>query len=520
MSTTGFGGRSLIPDEMLEGYGPHASLPNGYLWRPAAPLRGHATRGVGYPSPSIIAIAVGLSEFRLNGTRILIWQATYDAIIGGIRRNQSQGDPPGNPAFVFRWRAEGSSDTWKEVPGQYLGVNLQTADSVYTEGARVVGTIGIDDARLNPLLPEYDASVADLPADDEIIEFYLVGPMPPDEQHPVIIEDLTAGQVAVNVYAGLYSPRDPVTGAAIPTGILYDEPAFAAMTDLVRIRLDKPVEDARDWLEKFIYQPTGWAPALDRLGRISPVSQVPPTDTSTLPVIQDVDTQPSPEWNAGSRIINVLRFTYPRDFSQGDPDPPGELTGDHERRQDILGERPIVQEFRDEVSIERFGEQVLEIDGSAFRAIGRDPTTLEEADLDPNNIPPRRPRDLGRRRRQTSFGLLPVTQTPVVRTGQYVLPVSGDIEDEVGWQLAQDRGNYLLARYALGAPTVQVHVRRSAIPDVRCGSYVILNLSWFPDYVTQRRGLLALGQVVAIGELNCHWRRLLVEVVNPPATSS
>src|SRR5687767_2229271 len=132
MSTTGFGGRSLIPDEMLEGYGPDVSLPNGYLWRPAAPLRGHATRGVGYPSPSIVAIAIGLSEFPLNGTRILLWQATYDAIIGGIRRNQSQGDPPGNPQFVFRWRAEGSTDTWKEVPGQYLGVNLSTNRSTYT----------------------------------------------------------------------------------------------------------------------------------------------------------------------------------------------------------------------------------------------------------------------------------------------------------------------------------------------------------------------------------------------------
>lgn len=520
MTVSTFGARSLIPDEHLEGYAPHASLTDGWLWKPGAPLQGRITRIVGYPSPSIISIAIGLSEFPQNGTRVVVWQAAYDAVIGGIRRNWDAGIGPAhpNPDFVFRWRAGGSSSAWNEVPGQYLGVNLSSNPSKYTEGARTIGVVGIDDIRLNPLSVEYDATVADLPATDDVIEFYLVGPIPPDELHPVIIENLTAGEFLINMYSGAYSLRDPITNAVVPTGISYEATAFTAMSDLVRIRHFEPVEDARDFAEKYIYAPTGFAPALDYLGRVAPVSQIPPADLDSLTTITDAMAEPTHEWDAGQRIINLVRFTYPRDYSMGDPDPPGDGAGEISHRQDLLGEREIVQEYRNDLSIERFGEQVLELDGSAFRAIGREPTTPEEADLDPGNIPPKRPRSVERRNRQ--LGIPPVTQTPIVRTGQHVIPASGDIQDETGWQLAELRGTHLLNRYAFGAPTLRLHVMRSAIPDVWCGSWVWLNLKQFPDYVTQRRGLFALAQVVAVGELDCAWRRLRCEVVAPIAEES
>lgn len=519
MTLSTFGARSLVPDEHLEGYGEHVNYTEGFLIRPGFPLSGHVYRRAGYPSPAIIEVHVGLSEFPLQHWRILIEQAAYDAVIGGIGRVSTT--PLGlgilrhpNPDFIFRWRILAASDPWTEVPGDVgLSVSLSTADSVTSEGSRVVGQVIVEDRRVDPTDPLYDATAPDLPATDDIIEFFLIGSMPPDDRHPVIIEGITAGEFLVNMYSGVYSARDPITGAVVPTGISYYAPAFAQMTDLVRIRLFEPIEDARDWAEKHIYAPTGFAPALDYLGRIAPVSQIPPADLTSLVTITDAMTQPTHEWDAGQRIINIVRFTYPRDYSIGKPDndPPTLQVV----RQNLLEERPIVIEIKNDLSIARHGEQVLELDGSAFRAIGREPTSSEEEELPPASIPPSRPRDLERRKRQATYGILPVTETPIVRTGLHALPITGSIEDETGWQMAQLRGTHLLNRYAFGAPTVTLHVMRSGIPDVWCGSWVWLNLSWFPDYVTQRRGLFALAQVVAVGELDCAWRRLRLEIVAP-----
>lgn len=520
MSLTGFGARSLVPDESLEPYAPDALLPDGALLRAGFPMAGRVVRIAAYPSPAVIAIHVGISEFPEQARRILIWQAAYDAVIGGIGRTQDTGLGLGillhpNPAFVFRWRILAGSGPWFEVPGEFLSVSLSTAESTLTDGARVVGQVKIEDRRRDPTDSRYDATAPDLPATDDIIEFFLIGPIAPDPLHPVLVEGITAGEFCVNAYAGLYSARDPVTGAVIPTGIQYDAAAFAQMTDPVRIRLDRPIEDLRDWLETHIYAPTGWVPALDDLGRISPVSQVPPTDTSTLTVIDDAMTEPSPDWDAGQRIINVVLFTYPRDYSIGKPDPPPPTL--QVVRQNLLDEATIVEEYKNEMSILRYGRQEFKLDGSAFRAVGRDPDLAEEPYLPVDSIPV--PRALPPRRSRGGHWEAPVTTQPLVRTGVHVLPVSGDIEDETAWQLARDRGTYLLERYAFRAPTVQINVMRAGIPDVRCGSWVLLDLKQFPDYITQRRGLFALGQVISVGELDCAWRRLLVEIVNPILTS-
>jgi hypothetical protein len=317
----------------------------------------------------------------------------------------------------------------------------------------------------------------------------------------VVIEGITAGEYARNCYLGVYSSRDPVTGAIVPTGIKYDEAALLQMTALVRMRRASPVEDVRDHLEKMIYGPTGWAPALDHDGRISPVSQIPPTDTTGLYVLDNANAEPSPDWNAGETIYNVIRFKYPRFYSEGPPDPPPQFTA--VPRQNVVGKVDLNFEFRDEGSIERHGEQILEFDGSMFGAIGKEPD-------DEENV---QPFTGFFKFTQRAFAAQAVTQTPVVVSGVHVTPVSGDITDEVGYQLAQDRGNYLLARYSLGAPTMRFNVRRETVPDLRAGDWVLLNLTHLPDYVTERRGLEGLGQVVGLAHLDCAWDRVTVEQV-------
>jgi hypothetical protein len=329
-----------------------------------------------------------------------------------------------------------------------------------------------------------------------------------------------------------------VTGAAVPTGIRYDPDAMALMTDLVRIRLTAPIEDARDWLEKMIYGPTGWTPALDAQGRISPVFQGSPTSIAGLATVNNAAAEPSPDWGSGQRLINIVRFKYARDYAAGRPDPnAGEwdatrayihagaadiVTEDgvsylclianmNKRpstnptywavtieRQHLVGSRDVTVEYREEAAIARYGEQVLELDGSAFRALGMPQRTVQ-VDPGPGQALPLRARP----------------HPPVPHSAQTETVAGGetlDLEEEKGWQLSEDRQSMLFPRYAFGAPAIGVNVRRAALPNARVGDWVVLDLSWLPDYVTHRRGLLALAQIIALGELDCAWRKLLVEL--------
>jgi hypothetical protein len=383
------------------------------------------------------------------------------------------------------WRVAGSGDPFSIIDGAHLVLdmkagypryNLATVTTDLGNDLVRVDTVSFGDDRIapagttvapySPVDPE-----AALPPDGTLIEFQLIHTGLPSTDIPVLIdgiaENLTAGQFAKNVYDGLYSARDP-DGNVVPTGIRYDEDALLQMTDIIRLRLFEPITDARDWLEKYIYAPTGWIPALDRFGRISPVSQTPPDDIFSLPLIWDAITEPAPDWDAGRRIVNIVRFTYPRDYVPFNPD--DVETGDG------LADIDVVLEFQDPVSVDRHGPQIVELDGRAFRAIG---TTGDGASIPDGN------------------------------------PLSAGLTAELGYQLAQDRQLNLLPRYSLGAPMFTLNVRREFTPTLRAGSWTRVWLSWLPDYVTNRRELIALCQVVAIGDLDCVWRRVTFEQVLP-----
>lgn len=669
--------RSLVPDELVEGYGYDAGT-NTYLIRPGIPLEGHAHRAGGYPSPAVVTLDTGAGEFPNQAHRLLIWSEAYQAIVDGIGR--AQGVPFPNIKFLFQWRLASSGDPWTEIPGDALGVSLSTSPGTATDGTRSVDSVVIEDRRLNPLDAMYDATVAALPTEDEIVEFYLLGQVPVSDQHPVVLDSkivpgvsgpinptgaldrgifhlvasiggttsgtidlaagpgnvedlrrqtvavydrlgnesltpdifipsrgtfswrqegsadpftdivlapalpggssallyldlplrttyrvfsmlqvaapdasmpsdgqfieftilyqsgspelnqvtvgLTAGQLAKNVYDGLYAPRG-VDGELVPMRGIYDAAALALMTDPIRYRLTQPVDDARDFLEKMVYGPTGWVPALDRSGRISPKSQIPPTDVTTLPALVNATTEPAPDWDAGQHIVNVVRFTYNREavFADTDtaayPDPVTGTPDPTKERQKLVQVQPVMLEFRNEASVNRLGEQILELDGSAFTAIG----VVGSGGVAPNPFVVHRFHTLhgnfvvvtGGGRMQIYRGnAMPITSTPVVRPAVNIDPISGEFTDEVGYQLGHARQFYLLPRYSSAAPTVSVNVMRSAIPTLRAGDWVILDLSWFPDFVTARRGLLALGQILSMGDLDCSWRHLLVEIVVPP----
>lgn len=360
---------------------------------------------------------------------------------------------------VLEWRLASSGDPWTRV-----GLTGEP-----DEPSVLLHNFGIADGI--PVSKLYFTAGGAYPGLGLTIEFRLLGGRGTiSEGLPFYVDGITAGEFVRNAYDGLYSDLGP-DGEPVPTGIRYDEAALLEMTDPVRIRLKAPVDDLRRWLEENIYAPTGWVPALDFDGRVSPISQNVPNDIDALDAITDAITEPAPEWHAGEIVYNVVRLTYTRDFR------PGDLTDDwlgkkraREQTPDGLNELPVVVEYEDSVSVLRHGRKVLELSGDAFRAVG-------DADG---------------------------------------LPV---VELENAGALAAERGTQILNRYSLGAPTMQVSVMRRALPLLRAGDWVVASLSWFPDYVTGRRGLVALCQVTALNDLDCAWRRVTLEVVQSLAQS-
>lgn len=482
------GTRTLLPEGVYGGYGYDAAS-DTYLLDPAEPLVGVYQEFVftfsPYPHVGIIDLTGNTTAQRLMSV------AGEGQTRGAITYH------PGTTSawytsfsgIVFRWRLAGSSDPWKEISSTLVaddeggGLGRLIAGDYHPSDTDRQGFLG------TTLYLGDKRGAADMPADGDSIEFFVLYAGAPSEDLPTYVEGITTGEFVANVYAGNYSARDE-DGAIVPTGILYDPAAVALMTDPVRIRLTEPIEDARDWLETHIYAPTGWAPALDDLGRVSPVSQVAPLDVAGLTVINEHITEPVANWNAGERVINVVRFTYLRDYI-----PPAGVTPLKQESVSFLGgifravlgqktktadanltepdgdglmAREVVIEFRDEISITRNGELKLEIDGSAFRAIG---TT--EADA-------------------------------LIST-----------ESEQAYALALLRQTHIQARYALGAPSITVPVMRTETLGLRAGSWVVLSLPWLPDLITNRRGLITLAQVTAIGDFDCKWRRVTLEVVVP-----
>ena len=51
--------------------------------------------------------------------------------------------------------------------------------------------------------------------------------------------------------------------------------------------------------------------------------------------------------------------------------------------------------------------------------------------------------------------------------------------------------------------------------QIRAGDWVRVSLSWFPEYDTGERGMLCGAQVLAVYDVDCAWRILLIERVAP-----
>jgi hypothetical protein len=397
------------------------------------------------------------------------------------------------PNIEVLWRIEGSGDDWTVV----------VPTDLYDGSYRYAKPRGAGKWWSSLTGPAYDVQLADgtevravygmmirgagatgtFPTDGDRVEVAARWKGEPTDFAPLHIEGLTPGQLLKKLYDGEYSYPDPVTGETVPTAIRYLERdvlltggpdsyltqddtteklvrlANVTETPLVRLRITEPVDDLREWTEKFIYSVVGWFPAIDNDGRVSPKSQIPPQLFTGLENITNAITEPQPDWDGGETICNVLTVNYPRWYRVDIEDADSV---------DRLERRDVTQEWRDEASITRHGIESVTYQADAFAAVGDS-------------------------------------------SGEPVLSIA----DETGTTLTNLRRLYVFNRYRNGAASLQVPVRRDYCYALRAGDWVVVDLSWFPDYVTARRGLLTGAQILAIYDVDCEWRILLLEEAHP-----
>jgi hypothetical protein len=403
---------------------------------------------------------------------------------------QTQGDVDRSvaPAADILWRVAGSGDPWNIArpvwPAPFTAGQLQLADvdDGVLLGADVrairriylwAKPIGEASDGTEPFGADAIAGVGtDLelivrhrgPATDEL-PFYFEGSAA-DFLRALYRGELSGVDTVETAGGDLYDPAGLNEIATDLAGsVLFDDAAIEQLADLpVLIRETDATDDGRDYAESKIYAPSGWIPALDQDGAVSPVSRARPSSV-TGPTINDARTEPSPDWNAGEIVVTSVEVAYHRYFVP--------TYSNIETEPDGLAIKDVTLRYVDPDAIVVEGkDQPQAYDGSAFSAPG---------DAAGNAIP-------------------------------------GDTEAAA--LLAEEARYEVLGRYRTGAQAMRVRVRRADDPTLRVGAWRPASISWFPNTTTGLRGLnLDAVQVLSIDNSECAWMNLLIEaseVIAPP----
>lgn len=379
------------------------------------------------------------------------------------------------------WRLAGSSDPWNVArpvwpqPFAYGSFSLfdVEATSLAGEDVRAVRSVLLwlkDPAEPYTGLEPFDGT----DDTDQELEFIVRYRGPASEEFPFYYEG-EAGDLIADLYDGhlsgidalseiarvneeLYDPAGLQAQALLLTGggVKYDAAAVAQMTDRVLLRQVKPVDDARDFAESKVYGPSGWIPALDGVGRISPVSRARPASVDG-PLLNQANCEPTSDWNAGERVVSSVGLNYNRYFI-------GEGV---EVEADGLSVQPINLEYEDADAEATEGDNPVTYDAAVFSAVGDTAGQQLEGDAEAAQI------------------------------------------------LAQNARYDVLNRYRSGAQAIRVRVRRSDAPTLRIGDWCPAQLPWLPNTYLGVRGLdLQAVQVLSIDDSEYAWRYLLLEESN------
>lgn len=158
--------------------------------------------------------------------------------------------------------------------------------------------------RINAL--EEDAAAL-LPTDGADVEFQVLANTPPSDAYPFYY-DGTFGEALRKAYDGDWSPADPLVG--------YDAECVADMearAGAARFIIKKTEKDLKSWVDKNIFQASGWIPTLTDDGLVCPRDGRMPDNTLALPLL-DAGLIIKMGWNqSGSRASPSISYTFLRE---------------------------------------------------------------------------------------------------------------------------------------------------------------------------------------------------------------
>lgn len=352
-----------------------------------------------------------------------------------------------------RWRAKGSDDPWVTLRNMPRPVY---ANVVSIPNAKIPGASVFYGA---PTLYFGSLEEDELPDDGEEIEFQLLAvEITPDT--PFWWDQGSFGDLLKEIYDGEHSLDPPK--------ILYDPvamAAFQASTPPARLFLAERVDNMRDWVEKNIYQPLGYAPGFDVEMRTSPVSWRLPENTQSIPRVTRDAIIPIGSWDHGSdNVINTVEFTYIREHLD-------DLTTAYNKKtKRFLG-------FLWKTGTENVVVPGTEDDRAPWQRLIGDEVRHDRIDIES----------------VATFGSKKLEVKAILArsiAGVDGAPEGGDVQDELGARMAESYSETLLARFSRGAPVRSISVLASdpAIRDLKVGDWIRIDLDGMPDYETGRRG--------------------------------
>lgn len=297
-----------------------------------------------------------------------------------------------------------------------------------------------------------------LPANNQMVEVMIVHCGTPTDDYPYHIES-NLSQFLPDFFSGKYSTYDPK---------LYFGGLVGDFDIPIRARITAPVEDMKKWAEENLLQPVNAFPVTNyQDGKTYAVRyELPTSDGPALVELNDNNCRElSASWDhTTDETVNYVEFEYIRDiYVPAEYDYKGEYAAG-----DMLMERKVVYKNLDLPSIDLLDEQKLSIKPETIRSNGSFYTTAQNS-----------------------------------------------MEGEIGESLAKKFFSAAVERFKYGSQRVNCQIKRDVAKDIKAGQFVLCAMSWLPDYITKRRGLNRLMQVVGINDVDFNWTEISLSDCGP-----
>lgn len=472
---------SLVPNGPVNGWGsvPGTSMK---LIPPVTPLRGQFWRDPNVPATAgrIKAVATQF-DLMIDGNRYQALQQ-YGAL------TQGTGLTGGDTSLAFRnvvvwWRAYPGGGAWNVLQNMPAVVGTDyPMNNVFPLGQGVFQ--GAENRSFVPKNPKelvnflVNLTGPGIPANLQQIEFMVLANGQPNEEAPIYWEG-NLGQLTKDIYDGVWSNYLP--------GIRYDAAAmanFIAKAVQGAALITAPVENGLQWVQENTYKPQGWVPSVPpETGLVTPIQYNLPTVTEPLLNLTDSLVKEDAKWELNKdELINSVTFQYDAVF---------------------IRDSKYLTNFADKLGI---NANLIE---PPAQRIGTLPVFYNEIAVNS----------------QALLGAKDLSYKPeTIKLFGILTPDGLDTRlwPDIGAKLAKDRTKEALDRFTFGGQKLTVNARRTGagIAAAKMGAWVLCGVSWLPDYVSKKRGLNRIMQIVSVNDDDHVFRKFGLSDAGPNVVPS